>query len=223
MGGGLFARAVGKFLAGLLLTAVLLFVPAGGFGFWQAWLLIGVLFIPMFCAGLVLLRKNPALLERRLNMREERAEQKRAVALSGVMFLASFLLAGWNFRFRLLVLPDWVSYAAAGVFLLGYVLYAEVLRENEWLSRTVEVREGQQLVDTGLYGVVRHPMYLSTLLLFLAMPLVLGSLPSLAVSLLYVPIIAGRIRGEEALLTEELAGYADYQKRVRWRLVPHVW
>lgn len=223
MGGGLFARAVGKFLAGLLLTAVLLFVPAGGFGFWQAWLLIGILFIPMFCAGLVLLRKNPALLERRLNMREERAEQKRAVALSGVMFLASFLLAGWNFRFRLLVLPDWVSYAAAGVFLLGYVLYAEVLRENEWLSRTVEVQEGQQLVDTGLYGVVRHPMYLSTLLMFLAMPLVLGSLPSLAVSLLYVPIIAGRIRGEEALLTEELAGYADYQKRVRWRLVPHVW
>lgn len=221
--GGLFARALGKFLAGLLLTALLLFVPAGGFGFWQAWLLLGVLFVPMFCAGLVLLRKNPALLERRLNMREERAEQKRVVALSGAMFLASFLLAGWNFRFRWFVLPDWASLAAALVFLLGYVLYAEVLRENVWLSRTVEVQEGQTLVDTGLYGVVRHPMYMSTLLLFLAMPLVLGSPPSLAVSLLYVPIIAGRIRGEEALLTEELAGYADYCKRVRWRLVPFVW
>lgn len=221
--GGLFARALGKFLAGLLLTALLLFVPAGGFGFWQAWLLLGVLFVPMFCAGLVLLRKNPALLERRLNMREERAEQKRVVALSGAMFLAFFLLAGWNFRFRWFVLPDWASLAAALVFLLGYVLYAEVLRENVWLSRTVEVQEGQTLVDTGLYGVVRHPMYMSTLLLFLAMPLVLGSPPSLAVSLLYVPIIAGRIRGEEALLTEELAGYADYCKRVRWRLVPFVW
>lgn len=221
--GGLFARALGKFLAGLLLTALLLFVPAGGYGFWQAWLLLGVLFAPMFCAGLVLLRKNPALLERRLNMREERAEQKRVVALSGAMFLASFLLAGWNFRFRWFVLPDWASLAAALVFLLGYVLYAEVLRENVWLSRTVEVQEGQTLVDTGLYGVVRHPMYMSTLLLFLAMPLVLGSPPSLAVSLLYVPIIAGRIRGEEALLTEELAGYADYCKRVRWRLVPFVW
>ena len=221
--GALFARALGKFLAGLLLTALLLFVPAGSFGFWQAWLLLFILFVPMFCAGLALLRKNPALLERRLNMREERAEQKRAVALSGAMFLASFLLAGWNFRFRWFVLPDWTSFAAAGVFLLGYVLYAEVLRENVWLSRTVEVQEGQTLVDTGLYGVVRHPMYMSTLLLFLAMPLVLGSPPSFAVSLLYVPIIVGRIRGEEALLTEELAGYADYCKRVRRRLVPFVW
>ena len=177
----------------------------------------------MFCAGLVLLRKNPALLEKRLSAREEQPEQRRVVALSGLMFLAMFVLAGLSFRFGWLVLPRWASYTAAGVFLLGYVLYAEVLRENVWLSRTVEVQEGQRLVDTGLYGVVRHPMYLSTLLLFLAMPLVLGSALAFAVSLLYLPLIAKRIRNEEEVLAAGLAGYRDYQARVRWRLVPFVW
>ena len=223
MDGKLFARALVKISAGLLLTGALLFAPAGGFGYAQAWLLLGVLFVPMFCAGLVLLRKNPALLEKRLSAREEQPEQRRVVALSGLMFLAMFVLAGLSFRFGWLVLPRWASYTAAGVFLLGYVLYAEVLRENVWLSRTVEVQEGQRLVDTGLYGVVRHPMYLSTLLLFLAMPLVLGSALAFAVSLLYLPLIAKRIRNEEEVLAAGLAGYRDYQARVRWRLVPFVW
>ncbi|MDO4400049.1 MAG: isoprenylcysteine carboxylmethyltransferase family protein [Coriobacteriia bacterium] len=219
----LFTQALVKYLSGLLLMGVLLFVPAGTFAYWQAWLLLGILFIPMLVAGLILMRKSPDLLRKRLNAKEEQAEQRTVIVLSGLMFLAAFIIAGLNVRFGWMVLPAWVSYGAAAVFLIGYGLYAEVLRENAYLSRTVEVQEGQQLVDTGLYGIVRHPMYMSTVLLFLSMPLVLGSPISFAVMLAYVPIIMARIRNEEQVLEDGLEGYREYESRVRYRLIPHVW
>ena len=219
----LFSQAIVKFLSGLLIVGLLLFLPAGTFSYWQAWLLIGILFIPMFVAGLVMMKKSPELLRRRLNAREEQSEQKTVIALSGLMFLAAFVVAGLNFRFGWVVLPDWVSYASAVVFLLAYALYAEVLRENVWLSRTIEVQENQKVVDTGLYGLVRHPMYMSTLLLFLSMPLVLGSVISFVIMLAYIPIIAKRIRNEEKVLVDGLTGYAEYQKRVRFKVIPFVW
>ena len=223
MSGKEFGQAMVKFFSGLLLVGALLFLPAGTWDYWQAWLLIGILFVPMFVAGLVLMKKNPDLLRKRLNAKEEQAEQKTVIALSGLMFLAAFLLAGLNRRFGWCVLPAWASWAAAGVFLLAYALYAEVLRENAYLSRTIEVQEGQKVIDTGLYGVVRHPMYAVTLFLFLSMPLVLGSPISFAVMLVYIPIIVKRIRNEEAVLEEGLAGYAEYKQRVKYRLVPGIW
>ena len=219
----LFSQAIVKFLSGLLLVGLLLFLPAGTFAFWQAWLLMGILFIPMFLAGLVMMQKSPALLRKRLDAKEEQSEQRAVIALSGLMFLAAFVVAGLNYRFGWIVLPDWVSYVSAVVFLLAYGLYAEVLRENVWLSRTVEVQENQKVIDTGLYGLVRHPMYMSTLLLFLAMPLVLGSVISLAIMLAYIPIIAKRIRNEEQVLENGLEGYTDYKKRVRYKVIPFVW
>ena len=223
MDGKLFGRAIAKFAGGVVLLGLLLFLPAGTLRWRQGWLLMGILFVPMFAAGLVMLRKSPALLEKRLNAKEEQGEQKRVILLSGLMFLAAFVTAGLNFRFRWIVLPEAVSWIAAAVFLLGYALYAEVLRENVWLSRTVEVQENQRVVDTGLYGVVRHPMYMSTLLLFLAMPLVLGSIISFAVTLAYIPIIARRIRNEEAVLEKGLKGYAAYKKKVRRKVIQFVW
>lgn len=219
----LFVQAIAKFLLGFALVAALLFVPAGSFGYWQAWLFLGVLFVPMFCAGIVMMIKSPALLKKRLNAKEKQSEQKAVLLLSGLMFLAAFVLAGLNYRFGWFMLPTWVCIAAAGVFLLAYVLYAEVLRENVYLSRTIEVQENQTVIDTGLYGIVRHPMYMSTLLLFLAMPLVLGSVFSFAVMLLYIPIIAKRIRGEEQILEAGLDGYAAYKKRVRYKVIPFIW
>ena len=223
MNRSLFGKAIGKFLAGLVLMGLLLFLPAGTIHWWQAWLLIGILFVPMFIAGLVLMKKNPELLKSRLDAREEQSEQKTVIALSGLMFLGAFITAGLNYRFSWIVLPDWVSYTAAAVFLVGYILYAEVLRENEWLSRTVEVRENQKVVDSGLYGIVRHPMYMSTLFLFLSMPLVLGSVISFGIMLLYIPIIAKRIHNEEQVLEEGLQGYTEYKKRVRYKVIPFVW
>ena len=223
MNAALFSQAIVKFLGGLLLVGLVLFVPAGTFAYWQGWLLIGILFIPMFVAGLIMMQKSPELLRKRLDAREAQSEQKTVVILSGLMFLAAFIVAGLNFRFKWIVLPRWVSWAAAAVFLLAYALYAEVLRENVWLSRTVEVQENQKVIDTGLYGVVRHPMYMSTLLLFLSMPLVLGSVPSFAIMLAYIPIIAKRIRNEEQVLESGLEGYAEYKKRVRYKVIPFVW
>jgi len=219
----LFVKAITKFLSGLILVGLLLFLPAGTFAFTQGWLLMSILFVPMFIAGLIMMKKSPELLRKRLNVREEQAEQKTVIALSGLMFLASFIIAGLNFRFGWIRLPLWVSYAAALLFLAGYVLYAEVLRENVWLSRTVEVQENQKVIDTGLYGIVRHPMYMSTLILFLAMPLVLGSVISFVIMLLYIPIIAKRIRNEEQVLENGLEGYAEYRKRVRYKVIPFVW
>jgi len=219
----LFGRAIVKFLGGVLLLGLLLFLPAGTLRWRQGWLLMGILFIPMFVAGLVMMKKSPGLLEKRLNAREEQGAQRRVILFSALMFLAAFVVAGLNHRFRWIVLPEWVSWVFAGVFLLGYLLYAEVLRENEWLSRTVEVQENQQVVDTGLYGVVRHPMYMSTLLLFMSMPLVLGSVLSFVIMLAYIPIIARRIQNEEQVLEQGLAGYAEYKRRVRYRMLPFLW
>ena len=219
----LFSQALTKFFSGLLVSGLLLFLPAGTFRYPGAWLLIIVLFVPMFIAGLVMMQRCPDLLRKRLNVKEEQSEQKTVILFSALMFLASFIVAGLNFRFGWIVLPAWVSYAAAAVFILGYVLYAEVLRENVWLSRTVEVQEDQTVVDTGLYGIVRHPMYMTTLLLFLSMPLILGSVISFGISLLYLPIIAKRIRNEEEVLEQGLAGYREYKKRVRYKVIPLIW
>ena len=217
------AEAVLKFGLGIVLAAALVFLPAGTLRFPHGWLFMAVLFLPMLAAGIVLLRKRPQLLEQRLKQKEQQREQSLVVKLSGLMFLVGFILAGLDFRFGWTSLPDWISYAAAGLFLLAYLLYAEVLRENPWLSRTVEVQEHQTVVDTGLYGIVRHPMYSATLLLFLSMPLILGSLVSFMVFLVYPLIIAKRIQGEEQLLKQEMAGYEDYCQKVRWRLLPYIW
>lgn len=219
----LFGKAIVKFLSGLLLVGLLLFLPAGTFAYWQAWLLIGILFVPMFLAGLVMMAKNPELLRKRLNAKEEQTEQKQVIAGSALMFLSAFILAGLNFRFRWNVLPRWTVWAAAGIFLLAYLLYAEVLRENTYLSRTIQVQEHQKVIDTGLYGIVRHPMYAATVFLFLSMPLVLGSLLSFGIMLAYLPLIAKRIRNEEAVLEKGLEGYAAYKKRVKYRVFPGIW
>ncbi len=221
--GKLFKEALGKFFAGLLAMVLLLFLPAGSLRYRNGWLLTALLFGPMFVAGIAMLLRCPELLRRRLNVKEEQAAQKRVVALSGLMFAAAFVVAGLNWRFGWLVMPDWAIWTAAAVFLLAYALYAEVLRENVWLSRTVEVQRGQKVIDTGLYGVVRHPMYAATLLLFLSMPLVLGSPLSFAITLAYIPIIAARIKNEEAVLEAGLEGYADYRRRVKYRLIPFIW
>ena len=223
MNGKLFAQAITKVLSGVLLIGILLFVPAGSFSYWNGWLLMAVLFVPMIVAGFVMMKKSPELLQKRLNAKEEQSEQKTVIVLSGLMFLAAFIVAGLNYRFGWIVLPNWIVYVATAVFLLGYVLYAEVLRENAYLSRTVEVQEDQKVVDTGLYGIIRHPMYLSTFLLFLSMPLVLGSVISFAIMLVYIPIIAKRIRNEEKVLEEGLEGYSDYKKRVKNKVVPFIW
>lgn len=219
----LFFQALAKFFLGLVLVGALLFVPAGTMAYWQAWLFLGILFVPMFVAGIVLMFRNPELLRKRLDAKEEQNEQKWVVALSGLMFLAMFVVAGLNRRFMWWMLPDWAVYVATALFLLGYALYAEVLRENVWLSRTIEVQEHQKVVDTGLYGVVRHPMYAATLVLFLAMPLVLASLWSFLIMLFYIPVIAKRIRNEEVVLEQGLEGYKEYKQQVKYKVIPFVW
>ena len=219
----LFIRAISRFLAGLLLVAGLLFIPAGTWDYPQGWLLIGILFVPMFIAGLVMMKKNPELLKKRLNVRERESEQRSVILFSGIMFLAAFLSAGLSFRYSWLMLPVPVTIIAAIVFLAAYALYAEVLRENTYLSRTVEVQEDQKVIDTGLYGIVRHPMYMVTVLLFLAMPLVLGSVISFVIMLCYIPIISKRIRNEEQVLREGLPGYGKYMEKVKYRLLPFIW
>ena len=219
----LFAQAMGKFIAGVILLALLLFVPAGTLRWQNGWLLMGLLFVPMFLAGLVMMAKSPELLRKRLNAKEEESEQRAVIVLSGVMFLAGFVLAGLDHRFGWTVLPRGVVVAASIVFLLSYLLYAEVLRENAYLSRTIEVQQGQKVIDTGLYGVVRHPMYAVTIFLFLSMPLILGSLPSFVLFLAYPAIIARRIRNEEQVLAAGLEGYADYTRRVKYRVIPWIW
>ena len=219
----LFIQAMAKFFGGVALLGLLIFLPAGTFAYWQGWLLMGILFIPMFIAGLVMMKKNPELLKKRLNAKEEEKEQKQVILLSGLMFLAAFLLAGLNFRFHWLLLPDWAVWTAAVLFLLSYALYAEVLRENTYLSRTIEVQEEQKVIDTGLYGIVRHPMYAATLILFLSMPLVLASPLSFLVTLLYIPIISKRMKNEEKVLRQGLKGYDVYMQKVRYRVIPYIW
>ena len=219
----LFVQAISKFLLGVILIGLLLFLPAGSLGYWQGWLLMGILFVPMFCAGLVMMSENPDLLRKRLNAREEEQEQKRVVKLSGLLFVAAFVVAGINWRFDWYVLPNWAVWVSAGLFLLCYLRYAEVLRENTYLSRTIEVQENQKVIDTGLYGVVRHPMYMATTVLFLVMPLVLASPFSFLIMLLYIPLIARRIRNEEKVLEEGLEGYKAYKQKVKHKVIPFIW
>ena len=223
MDGKLFAQAMIKFISGAVMVAFMLFLPAGDLKYWNGWLLMGILFIPMFAAGVVLMIKNPKLLKSRLNAKENESEQKTVILLSGIMFFAGFVLCGLNYRFSWTVLPKWVIAGAAILFLAAYVLYAEVLRENTYLSRVIEVQEGQKVVDTGLYGIVRHPMYFATTLLFLSMPLVLGSIISFLIFLVYPIILAKRIRNEEKVLEEQLAGYKEYKQKVKYKLIPLVW
>ena len=219
----LFLQAFTKFLLGIIILGVLVFLPAGSLYYWQGWLMMGILFVPMFVAGIILMVKNPELLRKRLNAKEEEKEQKWVVALSMLMFIAAFVVAGLNWRFQRLVLPNWAVWLAAALFLFGYSLYAEVLRENTYLSRTVEVQEDQEVIDTGLYGVVRHPMYMATLILFLTMPLVLASPISFLIMLIYIPLIAKRIRNEEAVLEQGLKGYREYKQRVKYKVIPFIW
>ncbi len=219
----LFVQAIGKFLFGLVLIGLLLFLPAWSLKYWNGWLFLGILFVPVFIAGIVMMFKNPELLKKRLNAKEEEQEQKTVIALSGLMFLAAFIVAGLNFRFQWIVLPAWAVWIGVGVFLTAYLMYAEVLRENTYLSRTVEVQENQKVIDTGLYGIVRHPMYSATLFLFLSMGIVLGSPISVAILLLYIPIIALRMKNEEQVLEKGLDGYKAYKTRVRYKVIPFIW
>lgn len=219
----LFYQAILKFVLGIVAVGILIFLPAGTFYYWKAWLLIGILFIPMFFAGIVMMFKNPELLKKRLNAKEQQSEQSLVIKLSGLMFVMGFAIAGLNFRFEWIILPDWVSWVGAAIFLFSYLLYAEVLRENTYLSRTVEVQKGQEVIDTGLYGIVRHPMYSVTIILFLSVPLVLGSIISFVIFLTYPVIIAKRIRNEEEMLEKDLSGYIEYKKNVRYKLIPFIW
>ena len=219
----LLTQALAKFFLGVILLGVLIFLPAWSFKYWQGWLLMAILFIPMFVAGLVMMAKNTDLLRKRLNAKEQEAEQKTVVKLSGLLFIVAFVVAGLNWRLGWWVLPDWAVWSGAGLFLASYLLYAEVLRENTFLSRTIEVQENQKVIDTGLYGIVRHPMYMATTFLFLAMPLVLASPLSFFIMLLYIPVIAKRIRNEEKVLEEGLEGYTDYKKKVKYKIMPFIW
>ena len=219
----LFFEAIIKFLLGVMLVGLLIFLPAGTLKFFSGWLFMGVLFIPIFIAGIVMMIKNPQLLASRLDIKEKQKEQGILIKLSGLMFIVGFILAGLDFRFQWLVISPIVTYIAAIVFVLAYILWAEVLRENKYLSRTIKVEEGQELVDSGLYGFVRHPMYLASILLFLAMPLILGSLISFFVFLIYPIIIVLRIINEEKVLEKELKGYIEYKKKVKYRLIPFIW
>lgn len=219
----LMALASIKFFTGLVLVGLLLFLPAGTIHYPCGWLLMAVLFVPMFIVGVMMLLRSPELLKKRLNTKEKETEQKKVVALSGVMFIVAFVVAGLNFRYSWIAMPTWSVWSAVAVFLLSYIMYAEVLRENEYLSRTIEVQENQKVIDTGLYGIVRHPMYSATVLMFLSMPLVLGSLPSFVIMLAYIPIIVKRISNEEKVLMNELCGYREYCNRVKYRLFPFVY
>lgn len=219
----LFVQAFLKFSLGVLLVGVLIFASAGTLCFMNGWLLMVLLFVPMFVAGIVMMAVNPALLAKRLDAKEKENEQKLVVKLSGLMFVGGFVVAGLGVRFGWYSLPRWVVIIAVAVFLIAYLLYAEVLRENTYLSRTIAVQEGQRVIDTGLYGIVRHPMYSATVLLFLSMPLMLGSVYAFAIFLVYPFIIAKRIQGEEDLLKRELPGYREYTERVKYRLIPFIW
>ena len=219
----LFLQAIIKFFIGLLLVMLLLFIPAGTLVYWNGWLLISVLFIPMFIAGVIMMFKNPKLLKKRLNAKEKQNEQKAVVALSGIMFLAAFIAAGLNFRFKWIMFPLPAVIIATIIFLAAYLMYAEVLRENAYLSRTIEIQQNQKVIDTGLYGIVRHPMYCATLFLFIPMGVILGSPISFFILLFYIPIIAILINNEDKVLEEGLKGYKEYKTRVKYKVVPYIW
>ena len=223
MNASLFFQAIIKFLAGILLVGLLVFLPAGTLNFFNGWILMAVLFIPMFIAGIIMMLKSPDLLKKRLSAKEKQKEQDLVVKLSGLMFIATFIIAGLTHRFGWYTLDNSVVLLGTILFLLAYALYAEVLRENAFLSRTIEIQENQTVVDTGLYALVRHPMYMATVILFLAIPLILGSVFSFAIMLIYPFLIAKRIKNEEELLEKELKGYKEYKEKVKYKLIPFVW
>ncbi len=219
----LFFQAIIKFILGVLVIGLLLFTPANTIYYWNGWLFMGLLFVPMFIAGIILMIKNPELLRKRLNAKEKENEQKQVIAFSGLMFLIGFIIAGLNYKYNWIVIPNIVVIISSILFILAYILYAEVLRENTYLSRTIEVQENQKVVDTGLYGIIRHPMYAVTILLFLTMPLILGSIVSFVIFLAYPIIIAKRIKNEEKVLEKELLGYEEYKSKVRYKVIPFIW
>lgn len=219
----LFFEAITKFFAGLIIVGMSIFIPANSFSFWNGWLFMGLLFIPMFVAGIILIFKNPELLKRRLDAKEKEMEQKYVVVLSGMMFLTGFIIAGLNYRYGWTFLPNILVIISSIIFIIAYILYAEILRENVFLSRTIKVEKNQKIIDTGLYGIVRHPMYAITLLLFLTIPLILGSIISFIVFLVYPILIIKRLLNEEKVLEKELTGYKEYEKKVKYRLIPFIW
>ena len=223
MNAKLFIEAIAKFTLGVILVGLLIFLPAGSIEYWNGWLFIGVLFIPMFIAGIVMMVKSPSLLKSRLNAKEKENEQRKVVAISGLMFLIGFIIAGLNFRYSWIILPTSIVIIGTIIFLLSYITYAEVLRENVFLSRTIEVTENQKVIDTGLYGIVRHPMYTATIFLFLSMPLILGSIISFVIFLVYPFIINKRIKNEEEVLEKELVGYSEYKQKVKYKVIPFIW
>lgn len=218
----LFSQALIKFFSGLIIISLLLFIPAGTLDYFNGWLFIALLFVPMLIGGIIIFIRSPELLKRRLNAKEEENEQKIVVLISGIVFLLTFIIAGLNFRFRWFKLPEMVIAIASIIFLLSYIMYGEVLRENMYLSRTVEVSENQKVVDSGLYGLVRHPMYTSTIFLFLSMPLILNSIFSFIIMLSYPIIILFRIKNEEKVLENELKGYKEYKDKVKYKIIPFI-
>lgn len=216
-------NALAKFTCGLVMVALLIFLPAGTVNFAKGWLFMGLLFVPMLIAGFVMLFKSPEFLAKRLDVKEKQSTQKGVIAVSGLMFIAGFVVAGLDYRFGWSQMPAPVTVIASVLFLIAYALYAEVMRENAYLSRTIKVEEGQTVVDTGLYGIVRHPMYMASILLFLMMPIVLGSWYALIVFAIYPAVIVVRLKDEEELLTRELSGYAEYKKKVKYRIIPFIW
>ena len=219
----LFLEATIKFMLGVLITGLLLFIPAGTINYFNGWLFMGLLFIPMFIAGIFMMIKSPNLLKSRLNAKEKENEQKEVVKLSGLMFLVGFVISGLNYRYKFINMSNIIVLLGSILFILSYLMYAEVLRENIYLSRTIEVQKDQKVIDTGLYRIVRHPMYLATLLLFLSMPLVLNSFISFIIFLIYPFIIIKRIKNEEHVLEKELKGYSEYKKKVKYKLIPFIW
>ena len=219
----LFIQAIIKYIFGVLIVGSLLFIPANSFEYWNGWLFMGLLFIPMFVAGIILMIKNPELLRKRLYAKEKEIEQKWVILFSGLMFIAGFIVAGLNYRYKWIEIPNAVTIISSILFVIAYILYAEVLRENTYLSRTIEVQENQKVIDTGLYGIVRHPMYAITILLFLTIPLILGSITSFIIFLIYPIIIAKRIKNEEKVLVRDLKGYKEYKNKVKYKIIPHNW
>ena len=219
----LFLQAIIKFLLGVLIIGILLFIPAGTIEYWNAWLFMGLLFIPMFIVGIIMMIKNPDLLRKRLNAKENEKTQKIVIVISGIMFILGFVCAGLNFRYNWITLPNIVIIISSIVFAIAYILYGEVLRENAYLSRTIEVQKNQKVIDTGLYRIVRHPMYAVTLLLFLLIPLILGSIISFFIFLIYPIIIAKRIKNEEEVLEKNLEGYKEYKNKIKYKMIPFIW
>ncbi|MBE6154815.1 MAG: isoprenylcysteine carboxylmethyltransferase family protein [Firmicutes bacterium] len=219
----LFVEAISKYLLGVILIGLLIFLPANTLNYWNGWLFMGLLFIPMFIAGIVMMLKSPDLLRKRLNIKEKENEQKLVIKLSGLMFLLSFIIAGLNFRFKWFIMPNWIIIISSIIFIISYIIYAEVLKENAFLSRTIEVDNNQKVIDTGIYKIVRHPMYTATIFLFLSMPLILGSLISFIIMLAYPFIIIKRLNNEEQVLLKDLKGYKEYQEKVKYKLIPFIW